>query len=328
MINCSFTNTTGPNSGAAIFIPVGSPTIENCTFIGNIASGGGGAIYAGNGFPTIIGCDFIDNQAGYGGAVCFETGDPTDHPLIVNCTFTGNTADLGGAIWNNVTLTIVNSVFFENYANLAGGGMFNTGPGISPLLINCTLVDNNALIAGGAMFNEDFSLPVVLNSIFWSNSASQIHDDLSLTTVKYSLINFFPRNGNIIGFPDFVDEAGGDLRLLSGSIAIDAGHNWAIAGITDTDLDGNPRFAADKIDFDSGCGIPVVVDIGAYEYQGDPFPVQLGDINGDGVVGINDFLTLLADWGSCTQTCCLSDLDLDGDVGIADFLALLANWTP
>ncbi len=26
---------------------------------------------------------------------------------------------------------------------------------------------------------------------------------------------------------------------------IDAGHNWAIAGITDTDLDGNPRFADD-----------------------------------------------------------------------------------
>jgi len=312
--------------GGAISIPSGSPTIENCRFIGNSAQSGGGAIYSGNGFPTIIGCDFIDNQAGYGGAVCFETGDPTDHPLIVNCTFTGNTADLGGAIWNNVTTTIVNSVFFENYS-LAGGGVFNTGPGISPRLINCTLVDNNALIAGGAMFNEDFSLPVVLNSIFWSNSASQIHDDLSLTTVKYSLINFFPGNGNIFGFPDFLDDAGGDLRLLSGSIAIDAGHNWAIAPHSDTDLDGNPRFAADKNDFDPGCGVPVVVDMGAYEFQGDPFPVQLGDITGDGVVGINDFLDLLADWGTCTKDCCLSDLDLDGDVGIADFLTLLANWT-
>jgi len=68
--------------------------------------------------------------------------------------------------------------------------------------------------------------------------------------------------------------------------------------------------------------------MGAYEYQGDPFPVQLGDINGDGIVGIVDFLDLLADWGSCIETCCLSDLDLDGDVGIADFLTLLANWTP
>jgi hypothetical protein len=68
--------------------------------------------------------------------------------------------------------------------------------------------------------------------------------------------------------------------------------------------------------------------MGAYEFQGDPFPVKLGDTNGDGVVGINDFLDLLADWGSCTETCCLSDLDLDGDVGIADFLLLLANWTP
>ena len=41
----------------------------------------------------------------------------------------------------------------------------------------------------------------------------------------------------------------------------------------------------------------------------------------DGVVGINDFLQLLADWGAA------SDCDFDGGgVGINDFLELLANW--
>jgi hypothetical protein len=126
--------------------------------------------------------------------------------------------------------------------------------------------------------------------------------------------------------PMYVDAAGGDLHLLSGSPCIDAGHNWAIAGLADTDLDGNPRFAADEADFDPGCGIPVVVDMGAYEYQGNPFPVKLGDIDGDGVVGITDFLKLLARWGPCPEDCCLADLDLDGNVGISDFLILLANW--
>ncbi len=43
----------------------------------------------------------------------------------------------------------------------------------------------------------------------------------------------------------------------------------------------------------------------------------------DGVVGINDFLSLLAGWGGA------GDCDFDGGgVGINDFLALLANWGP
>jgi hypothetical protein len=66
--------------------------------------------------------------------------------------------------------------------------------------------------------------------------------------------------------------------------------------------------------------------MGAYEYQGDPFPVQLGDIDGNGTVNVNDFLLLLGAWGPGAPACDLSDLDLDGDVGITDFLVLLANW--
>ncbi len=46
------------------------------------------------------------------------------------------------------------------------------------------------------------------------------------------------------------------------------------------------------------------------------------DFDGDGVIGITDFLFLLAAWGG-------PDADLDGDcsVGILDLLNLLANWT-
>ena len=51
-----------------------------------------------------------------------------------------------------------------------------------------------------------------------------------------------------------------------------------------------------------------------------------GDIDGDGAVGIVDFLALLAAWGPCPG--CPEDLDDDGAVGIIDFLALLAAWGP
>ncbi len=42
----------------------------------------------------------------------------------------------------------------------------------------------------------------------------------------------------------------------------------------------------------------------------------------DGIVGIIDFLTLLAQWGAAGTSC---DID-GGGVGITDLLALLANW--
>lgn len=49
------------------------------------------------------------------------------------------------------------------------------------------------------------------------------------------------------------------------------------------------------------------------------------DITGDGIVGISDFLELLADWGQCA-TSCPADLNGDGDVGIDDLLLLIASW--
>ena len=55
-----------------------------------------------------------------------------------------------------------------------------------------------------------------------------------------------------------------------------------------------------------------------------PVVVCPHDLDGDGLVGIIDFLDLLAQWGGCGS----ADFDADGVVGITDFLALLANWGP
>ena len=52
------------------------------------------------------------------------------------------------------------------------------------------------------------------------------------------------------------------------------------------------------------------------------------DLDMDGVVGVTDFLMLLAAWGPCPDPPveCPADLDGSGDVGIDDFLNLLAAW--
>ncbi|MEE8458832.1 MAG: S8 family serine peptidase, partial [Phycisphaerales bacterium] len=60
------------------------------------------------------------------------------------------------------------------------------------------------------------------------------------------------------------------------------------------------------------------------EWSGCPFSPCPGDVDGDGTVGINDFLALLAAWGPNPGH--PADTDGDGVVGIADFLALLGGW--
>ncbi|MCH8005637.1 MAG: hypothetical protein IH888_05325 [Planctomycetes bacterium] len=54
----------------------------------------------------------------------------------------------------------------------------------------------------------------------------------------------------------------------------------------------------------------------------------LGDIDGDGIVGVPDLLALLASWGACPTPPepCPADLDHDGSVSVPDLLILLANW--
>ena len=55
-----------------------------------------------------------------------------------------------------------------------------------------------------------------------------------------------------------------------------------------------------------------------------------GDLDGDGVVGINDLLLLLGAWGPSGEPCppaCTGDLGGDCLVGIEDFLELLGNWS-
>jgi len=48
------------------------------------------------------------------------------------------------------------------------------------------------------------------------------------------------------------------------------------------------------------------------------------DLDGDGEVGVTDFLEVLAAWG--TDPGGPPDSDGDGIVGVTDFLAVLANW--
>ncbi|MBL9119038.1 MAG: hypothetical protein JNL80_03885 [Phycisphaerae bacterium] len=54
---------------------------------------------------------------------------------------------------------------------------------------------------------------------------------------------------------------------------------------------------------------------------------SVGDLNGDGAVGVMDLALLLGAWGPADGACELGDLTGDGLVGPSDLSLLLANWS-
>ncbi|MEE8155055.1 MAG: right-handed parallel beta-helix repeat-containing protein [Phycisphaerales bacterium] len=336
-----------------------NPVVANCTFETNVAVNGGGILnFVAS--PSITNCTFVRNSA-FGGGYSRGGGvynNAFSSPKVTSCTFNGNYVDWWGAAMlnaNGSSPQITNCVFSGNRADLDCGGIFNLEES-SPTISNCTITANEADYGGGIVSYMG-SYPVLFNCIVWANVGVNGQIVGEPANVAYTCVqDGYPGIGNIDSDPIFVrnpdpgpdgvwgteDDDYGDLRLAAGSPCVDAGNNWGmtkdefdydedgiLCELFPVDLDGSPRFNADEADFDPGCGVPVVVDMGAYEYQFDPAGnVIFADLNADGTVAGVDLLGLLASWGPCGKGCCLADLDIDGNVGASDLLAMLTNWGP
>ena len=363
---CNF-NGNSADFGGGINNFFANPSITNCQFIGNSATMDGGGMVNKNSGPKISGCTFAKNTAGQYGAGM--SNDQAASATIDNCLFLGNlAASDGGGMFNRYSShpLIRNSRFIGNTSKSNGGGI-HTRDGL-PRLINtvfsfnsanqggalyawddsqlslsgCTLLSNSAMNEGSGTYSTASSSVLITNSIVRGSEFGHFGGP-GITTVLFSNVQGgYEGLGNIDADPMFVDRDGGDFRLSSGSPCIDAGNNWGepmdvndydedgvLCELFPVDADGNPRFNADEADFDPGCGFPVVVDMGAYEYQFDPVgQVTFADLNGDDAVGVKDLLGLLGSWGLCGKGCCLADLDINGAVGVPDLLILLGNWGP
>ena len=158
----NFENNSCINSGSkggAILWYGGSTgdSIIGCNFTGNNATSLGGAVYWSTGDGTtegnrIVDSRFVRNHAdSHGGALDWYS---SNNGIIDNCEFINNTAgSLGGAIysgqdnhWDNRNLTISNSKFYNNSANV--GGAISNQMGYSHIVNNT--FDGNKAIRGSA----------------------------------------------------------------------------------------------------------------------------------------------------------------------------------
>jgi len=265
--NCTFNGNKSSGNGGGVLDDFCSPTFINCIFVGNMAATDGGGIYDESSSLTLANCVFSGNSASAdGGGIC----DYSSSSTLTNCTFSNNTSYVGGGIYSDSrrpsSETLTDCAFAADEASGAGGGMYIYHD-MTTTLTNCTFGDNLSLKQAGGIFlfaEGDISpgsSASLTNCVLWGDTVGEIYNfnvdvgSHAEAAVTYSDVQGgYDGMGNINADPLFVNAAGGNLQLQSGSPCIDAGSNSAVAlGVT-TDLGGNPRIAGG------------VVDMGAYEF--------------------------------------------------------------
>lgn len=256
--DCTFSNNT-----QAIYNLESSPSISGCLFVGQTNIHQGGAIYNSDSSPNIQTSTFRNNSAGWGGAIANGQGSA---PTITRCIFENNTAGNGGAIFNSFGADAVvrNSLFFKNSSpEFRGGAIAAYGDNLT--VVNSTFANNVANISGAGIYFQGQSTVTILNSILWHNSvvngfteAGQLDvpsGSLKLTNCVVEAFSTLGGSNNIAYDPLFADPDAGDFELGGFSPAINAGRN---DGVDVIDLSGGVRVSG------------AAIDIGAYESSGNP----------------------------------------------------------
>ena len=305
----------GGNGGGLSISNGADAQVSDCIFLNNesLFGHGGGAYVAEDSVASFISCTFRSNIAteGNGGGLCIDAnGDFT----VDRCRFEGNSSANGGGaqVGASGSLSkgetfprITNSVFTGNTATENGGGakIVSAASGITSYsggVYGCTFSTNTAEY-GGAVYGGVVLVPngrvnvvdcILANNVGGYDTVS--NGDFNVSTEPdffYSCVDFLDDSDaleadSINSSPRFVSELGPDgaagtgdeiLKLLPGSLCIDAGYVYGDSAILNGDFDvaGKPRLIDSTLREDTGTteGPTPIVDMGAHEFDE-------GDING------------------------------------------------
>lgn len=290
--------------GSCLYIEGSNLTIRNCEFRDTFGVKGPSIYDMGGGNISIESCTFKGNKAFSVGSVHLASDF-----LIKDSAFVGNSASdspygyqWGGALFVvDVTGSVVNSVFADNYAAEDGGAVYSHG---NTTFVNCTFSGNESATTGTAVMDREKEA-VFQNCIFWGNSGGQGLVGLPGAGLVIASANPYggpasiglggPAKNSIVqgGYaaPGSVNIVAGDpafysptnplgvdgvlgtsddgLQVMGWSPALEAGDNSFVPADITTDIAGAPRIVG-------------TVDLGAYE--GAKILDPAGDEDGDGIL--------------------------------------------
>jgi hypothetical protein len=271
--------------GAGIHIYKSSPKFANLIISMNYANFGAG-IYIFNSSPIITNVIIENNATSVNGGGIFYRQDGYNNlspAKLINVIIRNNSAWEGGGIYllgDHITLA---NVLIVNNKALNGAGIYNNGGNLT--LTNVTIINNKADMSGGGIFHAGNSTNI-RNSILWGNIPENIIKYYLGVVYSNCLVACEPIGNGVIlnSDPFFEDPTNGNYRLKGFSPCINVGNNSFyhpdsipdLSNIT-TDLDNNPRF------YNNG-----IVDLGAYEYQGNSFSITP---DAQGIVHVNKYVS-------------------------------------
>lgn len=327
--------------GAGIMNLRSSPGIRFSTIHGNASEGHGGGIYNLDHSSPVIGyCTIEGNDSSWGGGM---TNTVDCDPLITNTTFSNNTVlNVGGGMFNRSrsSPTIANCSFIDNIQTGnplgSGGGVCNYGVGNGggpcyPIITNCHFEGNVVNGDGGAINNAYDTHPLVTSCTFINNTAGRNGGGLACSG---NLDPYFPSNAVVVNCQFSGNTAasyGGGFHSRASEPSVEGSlfsENTAGIGGGGASFEDSPGGTVEDTVFCAN--VPgnlwgTYIDLG-----GNTDDAKCGDcpsdVDGDGEVGVDDILALIAAWGPCSG--CAEDIDGDGDVDVNDILAVIAAWGP